>query len=157
MNLLKIFNNKKIVILACLVFVVILGFFGIYESFKTDSEPAEPTSPYIKTPDSSTRQDVPPSDFAVDIEETAKGDVAFNVALKESLEKYPWMNDLPIRGDGYIIFYDYKLEKFRLGLYISETASQEEKDELIDAALEELDYLDVPTDESNYYIKYYSK
>lgn len=74
---------------------------------------------------------------------------------KEIYSKYPWYSKLPIEKESYRIIWDLEKESFRIRLKISENSSQEEKNILIDQAIEDIENITgEPIDKSPYYVLY---
>lgn len=74
---------------------------------------------------------------------------------KEIYSKYPWYSKLPIEKEGYRIIWDLEEESFRIRLKISENSPQEEKNILINQAVEDIENITgEPIDKSPYYVLY---
>ncbi len=74
---------------------------------------------------------------------------------KEIYSKYPWYSKLPIEKEGYRIIWDLEEESFRIRLKISENSPQEEKNILINQAIEDIENITgEPIDKSPYYVLY---
>ena len=74
---------------------------------------------------------------------------------KEIYSEYPWYSKLPIEKDGYRIIWDLEKQAFRVRLKISENSPQEEKNILINQAVEDIENITgEPIDKSPYYVLY---
>jgi len=74
---------------------------------------------------------------------------------KEIYSKYPWYSKLPIEKEDYRIIWDLEEESFRIRLKISENSPQEEKNILINQAVEDIENITgEPIDKSPYYVLY---
>ena len=68
----------------------------------------------------------------------AEGDLAYNEATKNFIEKNPWYTSLPIETNDYRIVYDYDKEMFRIR-FLQEQTDEEKIKTIIEDALDKLE------------------
>ena len=68
----------------------------------------------------------------------AEGDLAYNEATKNFIEKNPWYTNLPIETNDYRIVYDYDKEMFRIR-FLQEQTDEEKIKTIIEDALDKLE------------------
>ena len=68
----------------------------------------------------------------------AEGDLAYNEATKNFIEKNPWYTSLPIETNDYRIVYDYDKEMFRIR-FLQEQTDEEKIKIIIEDALDKLE------------------
>ncbi len=91
------------------------------------------------------------SDLQKQVNIQTEDDLLFGQALSEFHQDYPWYRKLPIVKDTYTITYDFEKEQFRIRLSIK-PADENEQNEIINRALEDLKNIGVDTKDLKYYV-----
>jgi hypothetical protein len=80
-------------------------------------------------------------------------DQRFSNAQIQQEKDFPWISDIPIVNDNFVIVYNYELEKFRIRLKDSKDINEQLKINLINEALKIMKSKGIDPDKWGYYVK----
>ena len=137
---------KKYLYIVLFILVVIFVYFTqLIQSVKQKT--TAPLTPLIPLTSPTVTPTTEPGEF----KEQAQNEIIFNEAWDKLQKEYPWYKNLPIIKDGYTIVYDFDKKSFRIRL-TSKNISSEERNVLVNSALDQLKKIKVDLKINTYYI-----
>jgi len=135
----KIIKNKKIIKYLIIIFILAILFVLII-SYKNSPKNGTEYKIYEEERKKTEESNTAPT-TTEPITEKLTGDYEYAIYKRNLIKEYPWYRSLPIEKEGYTVVFLTKQKSFRIVLLINKSSPEQEKNNLINQALDDIEKL----------------